>query len=388
MSFLISHKQKYIDIYSAVFSLALICHIFNQVEIAAGVKLFYVPVIFAFIITLVKYRVHDKIKTVVFWFVFTTLLGSALSPNEEAIGSAITFCLVIISALGLRYVDAKKVVITTNMLIPFALVALWRLSRSEEYFRFEGYYNDPNYLCTSLLVLQYIISLGIKYTKKKVLQVLMIIEILVIFMLVGLTVSRTGLICCFLLLIGLYWNFLKTHFGYAFIIIMLLIGYVYHTNPEFIQNTYELYQLRKERGDTLESASETRWKLSATGLTYVFDNPAYLPFGIGSGGTTHSQNYTGYPSTEHGDHNSWTSCFTEHGLIGFTCFITILGIILKEEFKKRSRKQKIDYIKLLTLGIILLFSFSISMMLYLPFWWIVFFISNITNENTSYCLLR
>lgn len=377
-----------IDIYSILFSLTLLLHLFNDTEIASGIKLFYIPALAAFVITILRFRRKDKVRTCVFLFAISTLFGSLVSPNPDAFGSAITFTVVIISSLGVRYVNNRKLILTANMAIPFALFLLLGLYYSASYYRFSGYYNDPNYLCTTLIAFLYVIFMGMRMVNWKIIQIAFILEIIIIVMLIGFTVSRTGAICVLVLIIGSYWNFLKSHANYAIVVAAALMGFLYYSNPEAIQTTRESYERRAESNDTFESASQYRWSLSVRGVTFILDHPSYLLLGIGSGSTAQSQKIPDYPPTRHGDHNSWTSCFTEHGLIGFACFMFILANTFNPLVAKRNGKRRFDMVKLISLMSVLIFSFSISMMLYLPFWWLIFCISNRTDENTTYSLLR
>lgn len=368
---------------SLLFSFSLVFHIFNDTEIYSGIKLFHIPAIVAFFYTIIKFRGRDPVKRVVYVFVFSTFLGSAFSPNISALSSALTFAIVIISSLGISYVDKRKLVITANFIIPIALFFLVRFYYSNVFYRFSGYYNDPNYLCTTLIVFLYLILLGFRYAKYRIAQFLLIVETLFIVLLVGFTVSRTGAICVAILIVGAFWDFLKTHSKYAFAVIAILSFWVFYTQPTEISTIESSYERRADNNDTFSGASSYRWKLSKNGLIYIVDHPQYILLGIGSGSTAHSSRIPDYPQSEHGDHNSWTSCLTEHGLIGFFCFANLMLTIVEKLRRERKRKGRYDFVKIFAFGSAIIFSFSISMMLYLPFWWLIFFISNQTNDETT-----
>ena len=139
-----------------------------------------------------------------------------------------------------------------------------------------------------------------------------------------------------------------------------------------------------ERNDNVENASTLRRTLSFQNINFIIDNPQYIPFGLG-GGTTNGYNaievpgLSNYRKDFHIDHNTWTSTFSEQGLICFILFFVIVYMTFKNVWRKENGTNK--YLMLGVFISIFVFSFSVSLKTYLPFWWIIFFLNNKTMMN-------
>ena len=115
------------------------------------------------------------------------------------------------------------------------------------FFRYTGFYNDPNYLCTTLIVFLTLVLCEFSRIDNKYIKVGLIVEILIIVFLVTTTVSRTGLLCVIVMLAISMWGYLKKHTIPSVIVVSLAIGSFVYTNPKLVENTIESYTTRADR---------------------------------------------------------------------------------------------------------------------------------------------
>lgn len=363
-----------------------ILHAFNSIEFG-GVKLFYIPAAISFILSVVFSDKNQLLNRKTLMLVLWALFSSIVSPYDGATSRAFTFMVVTVSLFGMLSCDKKKILHIVNAAIPIVLFFLLAHRESDEFGRYQGFYNDPNYLCTTLITYIALIMMEIFVINKKYFQLGLIVEILVILFLVTTTVSRTGLFCSLLLLLLTTWGlFLRYKFQTA-LVVFIGIGALLYYNPTIIGDTIESYMIRAERGDELSGATDLRKEIALRGVEYVITHPQYLFQGLGNGGTANASCYDGFVvKTKEGDHNTLTSMFSEQGLIGFIIYIGILWYLFKYLYNsfKTSIVHRISFFTFIVLQI---FSLSISQVLFYPFWFFLFYTDNINineYENTTY----
>lgn len=363
-----------------------ILHAFNDVEYG-GIKLFYIPAAVSFILSMLfsdkKQILNKKTILLVAW----TLMSSFISPYEGALSRAFTFMVVTVSLFGMLSCDKRKILHVANIAIPFVLFFLLAHRESDAFGRYQGYYNDPNYLCTTLITYIALIMMEMFVVKKKYFQVGLLLELLVILFLITTTVSRTGLFCSFLLLLLTTWGFFVRYKFQTAIVVIIGIGAMVYTNPIIIADTINSYMIRAERGDELSGASDLRKEIALRGVQYVTAHPQYILQGLGNGGTANAQCYNDFVvQSKEGDHNTLTSMFSEQGFIGFILYISILWYLARYLYSNY-KNGNVSRISFFTFIVLQIFSLSISQVLYFPFWFFLFFADNLNineNENTTY----
>lgn len=355
---------------------SLILHVFNDIEIGGGLKLFHAPAAAAFILSFVLGSKKDRIHTLAIFFIIWSLLGALTSPWDGSFMRAVTLVIIIGSVIGVRSIsDKDKLLSWINLALPLPLLALTRHYFTDVWYRYQGFYEDPNYMCTTLIVFLYLILLEFVVVKNKYIKLALISEILIILFLVSTTISRTGLVCTGMVLVLSFWNFFKKNKVQTFLIAIIAIGSVLYSKPELVDSAISGYVLREDNSDNINSATSLRREISMRGITFVLTHPLYTLQGIGVGATAHHEKIEGFIAhSAHGDHNTITSSMTEQGVVGFVVFLMLLWNILKNQWYRPKGDIRRN-ISLVVFGSIFLFSLSINDMLYLPYWFLMIYLS-------------
>lgn len=367
-----------LKLYTYLCVLSLVLHAFNRLSIVEGVKYFHLTALLSLICYFFIPKTKDRIYRDVVLLIVISLISSLLSPVENSFLGGVTLAIVIFSMLGVREVKDKKIIHYLNMGSAVIVIALLMHYFSEDIFRYQGYYEDPNYMCTTLLVLLYFILLEFMQLKSLFWKILLVVEIFFILFLVAVSLSRTGLFAAFIILTISFFSFIKRYKIYTFFFVIASAIALNTWQPEFVEKAVAgLMDRQNSTNDNFDSARSHRFDLSVVGLSYLFSNPEYWIQGIGVGGTHNKKYFSGFDmkAGTNRDHNTFTSSLTEQGLVGFYCYVSIIILSFLFVF----RKSKIVIYKYITLGVMIsmvVFSLSIWQMNYLPFWFFFFFATN------------
>ena len=389
----VSVKDIKFNIYTLLITTTLLLHIFNNLQLSENIKLFHLGAGLAltFALSFIRKRcgIIGKLASA---FVMTSLFSCMLSPYAQSLSIWIKLCIIIGSTIFIIVIPIRKLVIGVNVIMPIALLALVREYFLGSYYRFQGFYEDPNYMCTTLLVLFFYLQLLWEMSNRKIVRIGVLFEMLVLFFLVTTSISRTGLVCFLIMAVGFFWdNFIKNK-ALTIIGTLLMAFLAICFAPALVEQALENYTKREtENSDTIGHASNLRKEISMRGVKFVLTNPIYLIQGMGEGATAHASSIPGfYVKTHHGDHNTITCCFSEQGILGLSLMILLYFNIFKLlRNKKDPRLQKIKLISTISLCVFIVFSMSINQMVYFPYWFMIFTLSNLAqNENSAYSLLR
>lgn len=354
-------------VYSWMICLSLFFHVFNDISLTESIKLFHIPTIIAAIITVFMSAKNDLMFLNICFIAIFTLCGAIVSVHEKSIIDCFKFIITIFSCYGLCLVDKNKIYFLLNRMTPILLLSLIIHYYSGIYYRYSGWYNDPNYFCTTLLVFLSSITYLLRKTDRKMIKIVLFVELIIIIMLVSFSISRSGLLCISLVLLVTFWNSLKEHFFST--VLVLLFGLIVGIQSGFVENSYNDFRVRVlETSDNMETATVYRFETSMQGVDYVITHPENLLFGVGIGGTFGNKSIPTKKSW-HVDHNTYTSFFVEQGIFVFIGYIAMIVGILKKQIKCREWN---NVIILLSISI---FAISISQKLYLPYWFLIFFLS-------------
>jgi hypothetical protein len=355
-------------------------HVFNLGG-GEGLKPFHIPAVIACILSFFVLKKKDKLYRYVIWFLIFALISSILSYATSAYSMWINMFIVLTGCLGLAYVDPKPFLMLTAIFIPIDIIVLFYHSIVEPQYRYQGFYNDPNYLCTTLIVFIFILLLVYTNIQKKLYKAVIIFTLVITYALILMTLSRTGLFGSLLLLLGASTTAIRKHFVKFIVAASICMVALLNYASNFIDNKWEqIYERIYENNDNIENAGSHRWDLSLQNIRFIMDNPQFIPFGLG-GGTTYGKYAMQVPGLNkyrkdwHIDHNTWTSVFSEQGLFCFILFFIIINVTFNRMRKKTKNAKK--YLLYGAFFSIFLFSFSISQKTYLPFWWIMFVLNNI-----------
>ena len=179
--------------------MTLILHVFNTLG-GENIKAFHVPALLSCICSFYLVNKKDKLYKHFFYFMIVTLISSFFSINSGSLMVGVTMCIVMMSCIGLSYIDKSRVISLLIPTIPAITTFLLVYAFKEVLYRYQGFYNDPNYLCTTLMSFLYISIITFKKYDSKIIKYLQLYNIVIIEALVMLTLSRTGMLCSSLLL--------------------------------------------------------------------------------------------------------------------------------------------------------------------------------------------
>ena len=310
-------------IYIWLISFSLILHVFNNFEIV-GIKAFQIPSALVFLINITNLRKSNLLQRISILLIIFAIISGIFSPYPEAFAKSITFMVIIGACIGIPKINFIYLIRISNILLPISLLYLLILLRSSIVWRFIGAYNDPNYLCTTLLVFLFLVLIGFKIFDSKILKIFLIFEILIIIILAAATLSRTGLICIGILIIISCWEFIQKFKIYSLFLFLILGIYMYINTPPELISTIDKVTSREDEHGNLSSAKNLRFAISMRGITYVISHPQYIPFGMGIGSVGQWEYFDHYSNDNHIDHNTLSASFSELGIIGFWLYAYIL----------------------------------------------------------------
>lgn len=358
--------------------LCLLCHILNSLEIG-GIKLFYIPTAMTFILSFFIRSKNDIWTYLLSLFCLLTLLSGIVSYEPKSLGAAFSVCVIIWGFSKLRYIDVSMIIKWSVFASTLILLILLAHYFSKPTFRYQGFYNDPNYLVLSLLLLTYLNLLVLKGKPNLIFTVFIVSNLFLTMFLELLTQSRTGLACLLLLHIVSWWKNIKKRPVMVLLIISAIAAFSFNYMSEHYAKEMDFFVQKFDgrRKDDVESASEQRWKLSEQHLQFISEHPTYALLGLGPGAT----NSTKIPGQNklyaNRDHNTFTSAFSEHGLL---CFIIYLLFVAEAimQVKKMVKNDVYGWIRVAFITSTLIFSISVWCLNYLPFWMGLFIVMNST----------
>lgn len=367
-----------VHLFAIALALSLSLHVFNMGG-EEGLKPFHFAAGIASVMTLL-YAHKDRQFYLLCLFLLCVGISAIISPVSHTFSGFVNVLIVTLCCYGVSTASISVLLKWLVFLIPVDLMALAFEAVTNPVYRFQGFYNDPNYLCTTLIVFFFLSILAYYRFENYVLRVISIVNIVAIVILVLITLSRTGLACIVLLLAISFASVIKRHLYKGIIILVISAFAINHYATDFVDKEYTLlYERLFERSDNLESAGELRSELSIQNILFIIDNPSYLLFGLGPSATAgnNAQEVPGliqYRKSHHRDHNSWTSCFSEYGFFAFVLFFSLIFNTVKRVVSMKHSVTK--YICVGTCLSIIIFSLSIWQMTYLPFWWGLFLLGN------------
>lgn len=383
MQKLVNSNEKRSWVYIILITSTLVFHIFNHLYATASLKVFHVFAAAAIVGAFMLERHSDKLLGVFRWVLVWGFLSTILSPIEVAYFAYVKFLIVALSVYFIAYVPIDRLIKAINIVTPIVLLALVRQYFLEPIYRYQGFYEDPNYFCATLLVLYFFIQLYWKQQERLWVRIGLLVEIALIFFLVTTTISRTGLVCLLLMTLVFWWNLFVKHKFKATLGAILTVFVVYYFYGDYIALALQEYVMRETTNkDTVGSASELRWEISMRGISYLFSHPLFLLQGIGIGTYSSAVKVLSgwHASTHHIDHNTITSWFSEQGLIGLLLLLRFFYLLfLRIKHNVRLKSQGLHILVLCVLSVFLFFSLSINQTDYLPFWFLIFTLANLSK---------
>ena len=371
--------QRIQILYVLSLALSLTLHIFNLGG-EEGLKPLHIAAVLSCCLSFWMVPVKTYLHFLLLGFLLCVMLSSVFSPVEGALKNGFIIVIVLYSCYGMAYVDLRMLLKFLVVLIPVDAIVLMVYALQNPTYRYCGFYNDPNYLCTTLTVMLFMSLVAFSYFKSYVFRAVLVATIILLLGIVMMTLSRTGVATCLLLLLCYsVWN-MRENMRKTIVIAVMGLFLLQHFAGEFIEGQWGLlYDRLFTRGDNLESAEGKRQELSLQNLRFIADHPGEVFFGLGPSGTSPNavKQITGmsaYRVDFQRDHNTWTACLAEQGLLAFIVMLLLFRLTGLNVFRVEDLRQK--YLMIGLMGSLLIFSLSIWQMNYLPFWWAVFLLNN------------
>lgn len=358
--------------YSYFFILSLFFHVYNNLEIF-GVKVFYIFVLLSIISNLfIRAKVDRKCNILVICMLLFCI--TSFSSPFINIEKSISFICIILACRKIPAINLQQIEKFSIYLLLVICICLFITYKNATGYRFQGFYNDPNYLCLSLISFVYLNMRYLKgLCKKNIMpEFLAFINILSVFILVLLTQSRTGLICYAIMIVIFLKDYILKNFIKSFVVLSLIAFGI----GNYIQNEYSdeidffISRFDGRRSDDVSSTVNYRFLSSKNSIAYMLSNPYYIPFGLGIGS---SELIT---KTAHRDHNTFTSCLSEQGLFSLFTLLLFLLFLFKKNANDVTQYKQLKLLNITTEFIFIIFSLSIWTMTYLPFWSTLFVLYN------------
>lgn len=379
MSYIMVKNNFLYNVYVMCVALMLTLHIFN---LGGGdtLKPFHIAAVIALLLSFFVIPLKGKLFKYTVYLVLCSLLSSLFSYSDTALPFWINLIVILLSCYGLSLIHIGKLLRWLFVLIPIDVAVLLFTATQGYTFRYQGFYDDPNYLCTTLMVFLLICFFLLSHASNKWAKSLMIVTIIGIYTIILMTVSRTGIVCSLLVLCSFFYNSLKKNiFKAVLIAVIAFVGVSYYARDFLGEQTRAFQERIFDSSDNYESAGTLRKELSLQNFRFIIDNPQYIFFGLGGGSSTGAgaaqiPGLNSYRKDTHGDHNTWTSTFSEQGLFAFVFFFLIIYTTYRNIIRVPLGADKV--LLLAVFISIIIFSFSISQKVYLPFWWLLFFLNN------------
>ena len=368
------------NIYIVLCCLSLVLHLYNKVELIDGIKLFYVTVSLCFFLSFFFCQKISKLEFSLYLFLFFSFISSLISPFSGSLSIFATLVFLIIAFRGLAIVDGKIILMCMACLTPFVVMSMYYLYFKEPTYRFQGYYNDPNYFTLTLNAFLLANLMASFISKLKIIKMLLLLNALAILPLIMLTLSRTGVVTTLLIIlcyfVERYFQAKKMTYFIVFIIFLSFVCKDFFEKNFSTQFENLIARVDGNREST-GNALSYRSRLNEAGLEILKNNPEFIAFGIGIGESANAPVLFPEYTMPHRIHNTYVSCLVEQGVLAFILFVYILCYIFTNI---NSRGNYLKYLRIGAWGALLMSSYSIWNINYLPFWWLIFFICNPINK--------
>lgn len=379
------------NIYGTSVLLALHLHVYNSLSLF-GLKLFVFPLAFAIVFS--AFMKHSRTDWLILSLPLISMVTALFTWSTDIIYQGISLLVIVIAVRKFTIYHNNRLLAINSILTFLSCLILLRHSEIVGTYRYQGFYDDPNYFSLTLVILGLFIvrrivvsfSCGMDPNNKVQYVLFLFTDIFSLVMIVYfslLSASRTSFFVISILFVASLMSLARRSKIKALAVATLFVLIAPVVTSRFLTDTDSEFNILGERlfnqtNDNMSSASAYRQLLTRNGLEYVLDNPIYLVTGIGIGGTSYYPEIF-VPNKYHRDHNTITSCLTEQGVIALIIFLILLFRAFRN-LRFIQLGQRIFF----QLGFIavILFSLSIWSMTYLPFW--VFIVASYNLDNEYY----
>lgn len=373
-------------IISFLYALFLPLHMLNSMTLGESLKLWYLPVMVMAVVGMFQckrcwpYKQYRRYAMLVVLTFLTCIIGGTL-----VVGDCVNFLIIFLSLIPLLGMDKRLI----YQLTPFFLFVAIELSFMfatwiNTNYRFQGLYNDPNYLCVSLVVGIYMCCQNFK-NNGWIVKMASVLAILFSIYTVLVTQSRGGMVALFCVLFFVLISYYSTN--RKIVLTILLIGFLSSSSlmVKYAQNIDNIVMRFSGERESDVSSANSRIQEIESSFHAIADFPPVLLFGAGYGisgkALEERMNLPYLFDNYHRIHNTYMAVFFEQGVVSFFLFLgMVLTLVL--------RTWKNDKVKFAVLVAILLQAATIWLMPYLPFWMIFTVCAEEDKEMPKITLVR
>ncbi|MGE8017830.1 O-antigen ligase family protein [Peribacillus frigoritolerans] len=373
-------------------------YFFNTLQIY-NIKFFYliIPPIIVLFFSLRKVTLHRENKLLIVFVGLTSLsLISALMTNNDSLINTSIENMVVLAIIMLlcwvitHVISIKSLPYLSNISIIGAFIIFFNLFQSLSVGRYEGFFNDPNYFSSAIILFLFFIVLNLHVKNKsvgKVKKILSIFSIVILNIAVLFTASRSGILSIVLFDL-LYFLFLYKKSKSKILLIsftVLVLASFFLVSNNFLneQLSFVLDRFFAEKGSMDSKSSLMRINEIQTGVNMLSEN--IISFFIGSGiGSTNSLEYfsqfavnTNMRTTR--IHNTFVAVIIEQGVFSFITFMIMLLTIFRNIYRFAGEYKLIIFGLFFSQLIISTFIWTIY---FIPFWFALFICSSISRKNS------
>lgn len=352
-------------VYPILYALLLPTHMLNSMEVASGIKLWYVPVVILAFLGFMQLgrQKKDKFFRLGSLFVFLSFV-SVLVGGVPVLVNCVELTLLFLAILPLQRTRKSRFYQLSPFLFIIAIYFSFIYANwDNEDWRFQGMYNDPNYLVTSLIVGIYLCVQAF-ICGNKVMKAVSVVAILCALYTIVVTQSRGGIIA---LLVFAFFiavrGYQRSKVWFFFVAFLLLVTST-SVLSRFSKNVDNIMvRFSGERvGD--RSGAMSRFEEINTAQDVIEKHPWILLTGGGYGITGSAKEMLGLPykyNNDHRIHNTLFAVLFEQGIIAFVVFCMMIVVLLR-------RTWKTDNIKFGLLLAVFIQSMTIWLIPYMPLW--------------------
>lgn len=292
-----------------------------------GVSLIdYLVVLFLFIHIISNSNVifkKDKNIIVILPLLYATI-SIIWSMNKRSLSNLmyISYFILFIVLLNTRFNQREKVIITKSIFFSGLLLIVFTVIFGEFYkgrlsININGYI-DPNYFCTSFIIVFGLLLYNIHKSKDRILSCFMLIALIIIVVLSG---SRGSLVTILLELMAYIVFLNKKHLFKMLLFIVLLfivLLILYNILPENIVGRFNIFNSIKTDGG---SGRLEIWKNMLT----IYVNGSFISKFFGYGRESSIVLYKNMTGINYTPHNLYIKILLEFGIVGL--FLVIIGMI-------------------------------------------------------------
>lgn len=349
--------KKYILVF--LYSLLLPLHIINVVTVGGNVKLFFIPVVFLSLFNVLHIRTYLRNKILLYLIIIGGLAFIPVVIFQSPIRSLLVFFAIILSLTGLPFIEKKPIYLITTPLFIVANIISYRYSDWIGLpYRFQGLYNDPNYMVISQIVGMYISIKAIVSYKNIIVRIVSVVSILLSLYIIMLTQSRGGILALCLFLLVYIPNFIWQNKRLSLLILLLLVGGGFFSYNHFKDPIDRIWGRFFGDNDSDITAATSRLDQMKMAIQGIEAEPFYLIIGAGIGSSGGEDSMY---EDEHRIHNTLMSMLYENGIFALILFLLAF-------YKNAITLFKRDMLSFALVLALFLNAQTIWTLTYLPFW--------------------